>query len=44
MFGHSEIVAFLLHRFHADKPAPLLRLLELHIRKSPEPIGIAAHP
>jgi putative transposase len=24
--GHSEIVAFLLYRFDADKPAPLLRL------------------
>src|SRR5271157_2355466 len=24
--GHSEIVAFLLHRSNADKPAPLLRL------------------
>jgi hypothetical protein len=23
--GHSEIVAFLLYRFDADKPAPLLR-------------------
>jgi hypothetical protein len=31
--GHSEIVAFLLHRFNAGKPAALLRLLEFHIRK-----------
>jgi len=30
---HSEIVAFLLYRFDADKPAPLLRFLERHIRK-----------
>src|SRR5271166_3457611 len=27
--GHSEIVAFLLYRFDADKPTPLLRHLEL---------------
>jgi hypothetical protein len=31
--GRSEIVAFLLHRFNADEPARLRRLLELHIRK-----------
>jgi hypothetical protein len=37
--GHSEIVAFLLHPFNADQPAPLLRRQDLLI-----PIGIAAHP
>jgi hypothetical protein len=34
--GHSEIVAFLLYRLDADKPAPLLRrwMLALYYHKS----------
>jgi hypothetical protein len=51
--SYSEIVAFLLYRLTADKPAPPQRrwILALCYQKrsfgsvkSPDPIGIAAHP
>jgi hypothetical protein len=40
--GHSEIVAFLLYRFNADKPAPLLRrwILALYYHKFLGVLGV----